>query len=99
MQTINRLKKLRDFLSHGPVDKYEKVVTHPRGKEPPLFGLYGKIDKLVTPESAVRAVDDVQEFIRFIHSQARKHTEDIWFREDPLDDFRAHAMSDSRTKA
>ena len=98
MQTITKLKKLRDFLSHGIVDKYEKTITHYRDKEPPLFGPYGRIDKLVTPELAARAVFDVREFIEFLHRQARKHTEDIWFGEIPWDGLRAHAMSDSRTK-
>jgi hypothetical protein len=99
MQTIRRLKKLRDFLSHGIVDKYEKTITHHRDKEPPLFGPYGRIDKLVAPELAARAVLDVREFIEFLHSQAREHAEHIWLGEDPWDAFRAHAWSESRTKA
>lgn len=96
MQTIGRLKKPRDFLSHGPVDRYEKTIVHQRDKEPPLFG-YGKIDRYVTPSLAARAVDDVKEVIKFLHAQACKHAEDMWFGKNPWDDFRAHAHSDSRT--
>jgi len=97
MQTIGRLKKLRDFLSHGPVDRYEKTIVHHRGKEPPLFG-YGKIDRYVTPTLAARAVDDIKEVIEFLHAQACEQAEDMWFGRNPWDDFRAHADSDSRTK-
>jgi hypothetical protein len=98
LQTISQLKKIRDVLSHGKVDKYEKKIRHKQGEEPPLFGSYGMIDKLVTPEFAAKAVHDVNEFITFLHSQARKHTKDIWFGKTPWDDFRGHAMSDSSTK-
>lgn len=98
MQTIVRLKKLRNFLSHGPVDRYEKTIVHHRDKEPPLFG-HGKIDRYVTPTLAARAVTDVKEVIEFLHAQARKHTEEMWFKREPFDEFRAHADSDSRTKA
>jgi hypothetical protein len=98
MKTITELKKIRDFLSHGPVDRYEKTIVHQRDKEPPLFG-YGTIDRFVSQTSAVRAVQDVKEVIRFLHNQASKHTHDIWFGKDPFDDFIAHADSDSRTKA
>jgi hypothetical protein len=97
-QTIGRLKKLRDFLAHGPVDRYEKTIVHRRDKEPPLFG-YGKIDRCAAPALAAKAVKDVKEAIEFLHAQACKHTEDMWFGKDPWDDFRAHASSDSRTKA
>lgn len=98
MQTISRLKKLRDFLSHGPVDRYEKSIVHHRDKEPPLLG-YGKIDRYVTPNLAARAINDVREVIEFLHVQARKRSEDMWLKRDPFDQFRAHADSDSKTMA
>ena len=98
MKTISELKKIRDFLSHGPMERYEKTIVHQRGKEPPLFG-YGKIDRLVSQASATKAVQDVKEAIIFLHSQAFEHTNDIWFGKDPFDDFIAHADSDSKTKA
>jgi hypothetical protein len=98
MQTINKLKKLRDFLGHGKIDKFEKTIKHHRDKEPPLFGLYGRIDRLVTPELAEKAVLDVKTFINILHSQAAEHIEDIWSGEDPLEGLIGHAMSDSRTQ-
>jgi hypothetical protein len=97
-QTITKLKRLRDFLSHGMVDKFEEVIIHHRAKEPPLFGRYGKIDKLVTAESAERAVSDVREFIEFLHREAMNKTRDIWFGYGPLNGIRRHSSSDSRLK-
>jgi hypothetical protein len=99
MQSIQKLKKLRDFLSHGRIDKYETTIKHKRDNDPPLFGQYGKIDKLVTPELAEITIMDVKSFMEFLHSQARNHTEDMWFGEDPWDAFIAHAMSDSKMLA
>lgn len=95
-QTLKKLKTLRDFLSHGKIDKYERIIHHSRDKEPPLFGRYGILDELVTAESAKKAVLDVKQFIRFLHQQAMKRTNDLWFGEDPFDGFRGHASSDSR---
>jgi hypothetical protein len=97
-QTIKRLKVLRDFLSHGKTDKYEKTIIHRRDKEPPLFP-DGKLDSLITPELADRTMLDVREFIQFLHSQAAKRTNDIWFGDDPLKGIRWHASADSRSKA
>lgn len=94
-QTLKKLKNLRDFLSHGTVDKYEKIVLHSREKEPPLFG-YGKLDKLVTAESAQMAVSDVQQFIEFLHRQAMTQKSDLGFGEDPFDGFMGQASSYSR---
>jgi hypothetical protein len=45
------------------------------------------------------AVSDVKEFVEFLHAQARKHSKDIWFGDDPLDELRAHAWSESKSKA
>ena len=98
-QTIKNLKSLRDFLSHGKIDRYTKTITHHRDDEPPLFGPYGKLDKLVTPGLASRAVSDVKEFIEFLHNLAGKQTEDILFGKDPFEGFMQHADSDSRTSA
>jgi len=95
-QTLKKLKTLRDFLSHGKIDKYERIICHSRDQEPPLFGRYGKLDELVTAELAKTAVIDVKQFIRFLHQQAIKQTNDLWFGEDPFDGFTGHASSDSR---
>jgi hypothetical protein len=97
-QTLKKLKDFRDFLSHGRVDKYEKVIIHHRDKEPPLFGRYGKIEELVAPDLASRSILDVRRFIRFLHEQARNQTNDIWFGKDPFDPIRGHAWSDSRLR-
>jgi len=97
-QTIRNLKVLRDFLSHGKTDKYEKTIIHHRDEEPLLWP-DGKLDKLVTPELANRAALDVREFIEFLHAQAVKHIKDIWFGNEPLGGIRWHASSDSKVKA
>jgi hypothetical protein len=94
-QTIKKLKGLRDFLSHGKTDKYEKTIIHRREKEPPLLP-DGKLDNLITPELADGAVLDVRKFIEFLHYQAVKRTKDIWFGDDPLRGIQWHASADSR---
>lgn len=95
-QTIKKLKSLRDFLSHGKVDKYEKVIVHHRDNEPPLFGRYGKLGALVSPELAEIAVADIQQFVEFLHIQAKKQSDDAWFGDDPLGGIHAHSTGDSR---
>ena len=97
-QTIKKLKSLRDFLNHGKVDKYEKIIVHHRDKEPPLFGSYGKLDILVSPKLAEIAISDVREFIEFLHVQAMKRSSDIWFGDEPLDGIHSHSSGDSRVK-
>ena len=96
-QTIKKLKDLRDFLSHCKPDKYYKTIIHTRDKEPPLFGKYDKLGTLVTPEKAEIAVADVKAFIGFLHKQASRHTQDIWFAE-ALEGIRGYSTSESRTK-
>ena len=48
-QTIQKLKQLRDYLSHGKPDKYTKVVIHHKDEAPPLF--HSKLDTLASPKS------------------------------------------------
>jgi hypothetical protein len=96
-QTISKLKVLRDFLSHGKIDRYENTIIHDRDKEPRLLP-DGKLDNLIKPESADRAVLDVTKFIKFLHSQAAKQTKDIWFGDEPLVGMRWHASSHSKVK-
>ncbi len=100
-QTIKNLKILRDFLSHCKPDKYELTTIHSRDNEPPLFGEYGKIDKLVSKKQAGIAIKDVEEFIVLLHTQASKRSKDIWFGRyatDALGGIRGYSSSDSRAK-
>ena len=101
-QTIINLKKFRDFLSHGKPNKYSKTIQHTRDNMPPLFGNYDKIDSLVTPEQAEIAVEDVEEFIRFLHEQVKKinkfDTPDSWIMQDsPLNGALGHVSSETST--
>jgi len=97
-QTIKDLKRLRDFLSHGKTEKYEKTIIHLADEEPPLWP-DSILDKLVTPELTDKAVRDVKEFIVFLHAQAAKRAKkDIWFGGEPLGGIRWQTSGDSKVK-
>lgn len=65
-QTIEELRKLRDFLAHGKPEAYAYHADVEEGQEPDMFdGL--NIYKMVTRENADRALKDTEEFIEYLH--------------------------------
>jgi len=64
-QTIQELRKLRDFLSHGKPIKFGKTISHHVDHDPPLFDT--GLSKYITPRKAERAIKDTEQFIDVHH--------------------------------
>ncbi len=82
-QTITTLGDLRDCVVHGKPDKFKVKSEHPRDIEQSLHG-HDQLTQLVSPEKSERAIHDIEEFVEFLHQQARKHVHDIWFGDKAL---------------
>jgi hypothetical protein len=97
-QTIKELSRLRTYLSHGKPDKYEKLVLHPRGKDPDLF--YPKIYQMVSEKTLTldTAIHDVEEFIRCLNVRARRAGNKRLLDKDALEGFMQHSTSETRNK-
>ena len=82
-RTIWDLKGLRDEIAHGKHVQFLRVFEHDASEEPRMAG--GFLDARVTKRGAVRAVQDVRRFIRFIHEAAKvKRPDDVTLRQAPL---------------
>jgi len=92
-QTITELNNLRSYLVHAKPDKYRKVIEHSRDNEPWLF--HPKLRQLVTPEKAKRAIEDVQAFVEYLHAEASRYVDDIWFGDKALEGFYEHSEGDT----
>jgi hypothetical protein len=95
-QTIKELSRLRTYLSHGKPDKYKKLVSHPRGKDPDLF--YPKIYQMVSRKTLDTVIHDVEEFIRCLNVRARRAGNKRLLDKDALEGFEQHSMSETRNK-
>jgi hypothetical protein len=92
-QTVVELCQLRNYLSHGKPDKYEKEIKHSRDNEPVLF--HSSLYDFVTPTKVKRARKDVRAFIEFLHSSASPYVADPMFGDKPLGGIIEHAQADT----
>jgi len=92
-QTIKKLEELRDFLSHGKVIKYKKVIKHHRNQEPPLF--YSIKKELFKNINIQRSIEDIKSFIEELHSKIRPHVEDPFFGDMALKGFSEYSTGSS----
>jgi len=75
-QTIQELRKLRDFLSHGKPIKFGKTISHHVDHDPPLFDT--GLSKYITPRKAERAIKDTEQFIESLYKDARLYAKRMY---------------------
>jgi hypothetical protein len=85
-KAIWELKTLRDLIAHGKPEAFGESIVHAKSDEPSLWRRE-ILEGLVTHERTCRAVDDISEFIRFVHEAAttRDDDHDFYFARDPLE--------------
>ena len=77
--TVWLLKDLRDQIAHAKPVTFSSVVEHGADEEPSM--LHSPLRDIVSRENAVRARDDIRQFIDIIHKAAIPKVNDIWFGE------------------
>jgi hypothetical protein len=93
-RTVLELKKLRDMIAHGKIEKFSEVVDD--AHDSPLQRYETSLDRLVTPVNACIAVDDTREFIDMVHKAAlslpnvRQLVDEHRFPETPFDGVLGH---------
>lgn len=72
------LKRLRDLIAHGKVEKIAGAIEHDADEESPWVRT--PLDDLVTEANAEMARADVALVAQSIHDAARPKIDDVWFR-------------------
>lgn len=67
--TIRKLKRLRDCIAHPRTQTTNKTTEYVDGKEPPLFAK-SWMDRVVSHQNAVLAMEDVKAIVDLLHQAA-----------------------------
>lgn len=94
--TVRALKDLRDLIAHAKVEHFGSTIDHEREEEPERH--VAKLDSMVTPEKARKAVDDTLAFANALHQAARPKitATDPWFGEQAFDGVLGHSSFHTR---
>ena len=95
-QTIYKLYEFRDSLVHAKVMKYTDYQEHSNDEEPD-FWPKSSYD-FVTQEQAGIVLNDVEEFIEFLHKNIKENVNDNWFGDKALRGIIGHASSSTTVK-
>jgi len=69
-QSIKKVKKIRDYFTHGKLIDFKYKKIHKDGREPDIF--HRPLDDLITSEKADMYFNDIQKFIIEFHENLKK---------------------------
>lgn len=95
-QTIKDLGKLRTSIVHAKVYKYNETIEHTVDTEPEIWPKDGY--QYVTKENSNRAMEDVEEFIEWLHVKIKPFCNDHWFGDKALGGITGYATSSSKVE-
>lgn len=95
-QTIRLLVRFRSSVVHGKILKYNESIEHHKDHKPDLWPK--DAFEFVTSNNASKAIQDVEEFIEYIHLEVKPYVKDIWFGDKALKGPIGHASSSTDVK-
>ncbi|BCS94585.1 hypothetical protein DSLASN_02170 [Desulfoluna limicola] len=93
-QTIVQLTKIRNFLAHAKIDKYEINIEHDESEPPNMF--HSKLYNEILPEGIVaKVIEDVESFCNIIHAACKPNANRPLNGQTAFGGLPEHAFSDS----
>lgn len=92
--TIARMAKLRNRMAHGKPYAYTRTTEHAEDEEPDWWPQDAFHD--IKPEFVSAVIQDVEEFMEFIHERVKDRIEDPWLQAGPLDGTSGYATSSTK---
>lgn len=96
-QTVKMLGKFRTELVHAKVNKYAETIKHHEDYEPDWWP--NDSFPCVTEDNARKAMQDVEEFIEYVHEQVKPYIGDRWLKDKALKGLYGYASGSTSEKS